>query len=1692
MTKDVSPSPAPHDMIIGTMNVDGTLNSPDAGSEDTTASPQAKPDSEVPEDEQALEWHEVIELQAFSERKAWIEGKIKFLESLPPIEVFAGLDAVRASAAEVPGLPSRAQLEEWVAEHDRIEKETEIFDSGELKKLKKLTKAAAQRNLSPADTDLIELALTTIYELDKLLHLLRDRSDNLDLLGIRLTWEERRSSAWTELRKVLSDIREFLRTRARWSPAVYDVSVAEDEATPGSLPKRRNSVVSIASMASDASSSLASPGYSRGARFKLAEVLSRDAAQFVSRVSSLKHTRIAGAGKTLDKLIDRSRKPVPDELLDEQDKLEDEGINAMEDVGKFVMTVVMQWKKADELYVETLKDKAAAQTLLEELEVAGLGHPTSRQDVAFSSRAAALVKRLQSREYPSSASSLFPRPTHPLFPDQPDATDAAVTLLSSELTFAMEQVKKVEVVAKDYHAILESVKRVEGACKAASALSSQYDSIIERLRKGVPADHGDGNPPDLSTEVCLDESRHAVFLASLPSILQELQRTDADAANLLPNAHTALLHLDHPGIDPQFKTDSTAEIDHLTTAQRAVVHVRQDIATRTSALETARKVWTSMKQAFVESEELRRNVSTAIDKHMWRQQLRSSEAPPTPESPSTGLQPLTISPGSVLARVDRMQAQLKEEVSDPIATVTPSVGAPLSDHLVQYSAALDSVLDNLRRTARFWDAVRNQSAAMEGIRDEAQGLQVQMEDLKVRFDRGIEDVLSGSLSGDELLLTEGGLSSELKRCQDALRIFNHALPRRVAFVGDVYAPTAGTSPRQRHPPLISAFDLESVRRAGLYDLPVDPASLDNVIRSDSNGYSMLLSGLAKHLEQKSENFQLVKTAKAVDAATSAILSNVRRVVDAVVAVKQSLVDPTNASNLGYLDWLANEVDRLVETDGVEIRRSFSPVRGLLHRLQSMPDSSESGLREGIVHARQRALDDVESQHMSWQESVMNLRAEITQAQGVQQSLMAEQLRLEQERAMAAAAEQERLVAEAASHSHLGDGQDTSDNVQIPSNSGANSAVIPERTTEVTYAVTSSKCLREGHGEHTRDRTLETLAESEMESSVGRDGHELDLFSIVPRQFSGASAPKSNALQQQILALRKRLRSIRINEAARPSPHPSDLSLPSDDVRREMDKTFTTVAADAKLLSCSETDESHVKAELQSLLSEIEASSELMHTVHRLADLSLTLRLCDDALSDLLEHIDSYPSPPLGMLSSHHVSNTSLTPEEQLAARLAFTRDLVTKMDTLFSEVASDLRAVAERTRILQTWSELEAMGNDRVNGTKSRPGSVMSSGRSSRVSGTSAMPVPTKKKKAPSYGKLSVGSANGLLAPPSLGGRRSASSSSTTGHSRSLSKPSLASTIRSVSGPTASPSSTLYGSTFASRQRTNSTASNPSVKTPLTQPHLTPSRPRAHTGHVSGTPRTSSPAFSDISSLSVSRSGTHLSQSSTSRSSWARAPRQSYPSIPRSPPRSKGTAIVRKPYIANPKNKLDVAVGEVVNRLPVNINIELVSDTWKDQSGKYWIGDQDPKLCFCRILRSQTVMVRVGGGWSELSKFIKDHFADAFRILPESPRLGSRDEKWISSASLSQAAALMTPPAHPKTPEPKDSFIPSFSLSTPNGASPKSIKTTSSPGSPLTPLQFLRRADIDSMSSRPDTPSKTRSAITSMLNTPARQPAWRP
>lgn len=74
-------------------------------------------------------------------------------------------------------------------------------------------------------------------------------------------------------------------------------------------------------------------------------------------------------------------------------------------------------------------------------------------------------------------------------------------------------------------------------------------------------------------------------------------------------------------------------------------------------------------------------------------------------------------------------------------------------------------------------------------------------------------------------------------------------------------------------------------------------------------------------------------------------------------------------------------------------------------------------------------------------------------------------------------------------------------------------------------------------------------------------------------------------------------------------------------------------------------------------------------------------------------------------------------------------------------------------------------------------------------------------------------------------------------------------------------------------------------------------------------------------------------------------------------------------YVSDPQNVLDVALGDILNDSPYKIQVKMVPG----EVGKYWFGITNPKLAYCRILRSRMVMVRVGGGWVELSQFLSDH-----------------------------------------------------------------------------------------------------------------------
>ncbi|KAF6762580.1 hypothetical protein DFP72DRAFT_987076 [Ephemerocybe angulata] len=1763
-------------------------------------------------EEQALESHEVIELQTFSERKAWIEEKIKFLESLPPIEVFADLDALRESAEEIPGLPTREQLQQWIVEHDLIEKESEIFDKGELKKLRQLTKAATQRNLSPEDTDLIELTLTTIYALDKLLHLLRDRSDNLDLLGIRLDWEEQRSASWIERRRILEDLDMFMTTRARWSPSIYDATPKVEDSPTLS---RRASVTSMASVTSD-SSSMNNPMFARSARFKLGELLGRDAAQFGARVTNLSHGRVAAAGRFLDKLIDHSRKPVPEVLLDEQDRLEEKSINQMENVNKFVLSLIMQWRKADEIYVETVKDQIAAKDLLEDIQAARYQHPTSRQSSAFKSRVDTLVQRLSVRVNPSTKITTFPKPEHHLFPQQREANDALALYLTQEIAAATELSQQAEAAAKEYRDSWEAVDRVETLVSSANELTSSFSSVIQRLTDGVSAESEDGSPPDLMSNDCLEPRRHSVFLALLPSIQSEASETAIKAGELVKQSQLAFYALSDESIDPAFKSDAKAAIRQLVAVQDQCQQLLDATSQRVARLREARHVWAAMDANLKEMQYVRDDIVQQMEHDCWKQEASGNGAPLTPESPIVELSPVTPSASNLEADLRQIGKKLVDTVDTPLQALSVTLEKPLNECLSTKAKSVRMFHDGLLRMNAMLKTIQEQSATMSSVRSEYNAFLLRIEDAKARLGSLTENVLGNDDSISDVKAEEVSTNLELSGVQSEVGQFIDSLASRVPFVSK-HAPLSPARATTFRRPSQGKTDTEV--EDPLQRLPLDLGKLDAAVRADSNTYVMRLRGVLDSVAKTSRQLDVAHLAKKVDGAiqdASTIIQQAEDDHDALQASLDSLPDAQNSKEgnlLQHIDGLTERVEAALNDSRPRLSRCLSPIRDMLRQMDASAHDFEPSVRQTLYSSRlrvkawstlatKRALEAEEQRKREEEarriaEEVERKRKEeearvrdearrkeeqrleeVRQAEEEERRKReeeAERVRLEKEKveeaerkrkekaardeAARAQREKDRMAQNASEKARL---MDERRDIEAKLHR-AESLLQEERRLQAEREQLALERTRIEKGQIKEESKKLLLAEQEAHKHLARADAERvkaaeeekrrlqkelefvkgehrralsereDLArqhqkaqhrskpSVVEDDVFGLSTPATSAtdderhLQSVIFGLRKRLRSLNINELARPMKgKKGSAGLPSTD-------QFTMLVKEASQLPDSVPNLT-VDAELRSFRMELESSEQLIDDIDNLARLSEAIVKCDTALSDLLEHIDSYPSVPL-TVSNLHTSNMSSLPSEQLAARTAFTRTVMDEMQAIFNTVSIDTRAISERTRVHQTWLELEEMAHDRLGGRKSRPVSVtsthLSSGRNSSASSSNLVSTPGTRpgmstKKRTSYSNLSVSSINvqgGKLAPPApIGNRRAVS-----GESRRSSSRMSISSSRSVSGPGPSIppvpfNSSVMAATFASRQRTSSITSVTGNQTPTAGRGTPVSKARVQSR------QTRSPSVgAEPSSRSRSFAAPVPPRTTkTSGSTWSRAPRNSLSSMmPRSmtPQKPKpGGAQPRKKYIADPKSKLDVAVGDVVNQLPVGINVESVSETWRDQSGKYWIGNQDPKLCFCRILRSQTVMVRVGGGWAELSKFIKDHFAESFRLMPESPPRGSggkqQEEKWISSATLLEQteqtdSPQFPPPPPPKTPEPTGPFVPSFSLLTPSGQSPRSI--LSSPGTPgsnkgtstasLTPMQFIRRADpTDPTLLRPITPSKPSSLSRNPPVTPSRGAVWRP
>jgi hypothetical protein len=655
-----------------------------------------------------------------------------------------------------------------------------------------------------------------------------------------------------------------------------------------------------------------------------------------------------------------------------------------------------------------MKDQVAALALSEEIETSKLHHPNVRQSSAFLTRADALMKRLSLRGNPTSPTGGFPRPNHSLIPEQRSSNASLAQTLSSEISTAKTLTKKVEIVANEYRHACEAVRRVEAIAQDASNLSASFTSIIDRLENGVTVGHGDGSPPDLSSQACLEPARHSVFLALLPSIVEELDTTSEKASLLLRSAHGACLILDRPGVDPSLKANVICEIQRLEALQERARGLKIDVVERVSRLRETRKIWSIMGERLKELEDIRRQLGDAMETHRWRKQSGGGETPLTPESP-LALQFPAVTSSDLATQLDSIQEKLARDIESPLSSMSPTLEPFLNDWLNQSVKGLTVLLSTVRQMARLLEAIQRQAEVMGTVRSEFEDFQVRIEDVKLGFDSAMQRVLSSQSSSEELANVEGRLNVATKDLHTLVQAFIDNLSQRIPFVSprDLHARSNGAFVKRRFSSqdLKLGVDLQQVP----VEMPFDLSSLDDAVRGDSNSYTMRLAGELEGLDQKANHFRLARMAKELDPALSSTVDGINLAIQKLASFKIALSATAEQRNEpGTLQSLLNDLSGFALDQRSKIGRSFSPLRELLSKMNSAPGAHDSAVHEVIYLARARAVDDAELKFSAWNTDVETLRNHISEAQRL------EALRLEQERVIEArrvAEEKERLEEE---------------------------------------------------------------------------------------------------------------------------------------------------------------------------------------------------------------------------------------------------------------------------------------------------------------------------------------------------------------------------------------------------------------------------------------------------------------------------------------------------------------------------------------------------------------------------------------------------------------------------------------------------------------------------------------------------------
>lgn len=667
--------------------------------------------------------------------------------------------------------------------------------------------------------------------------------------------------------------------------------------------------------------------------------------------------------------------------------------------------------RTDELYVETLKDQTSASNLLEEIETAKLYHPTSRQSASFVSRIDTILKRLAMRGDPAAPGNTFPRPEHPLFPDQAPFNARLVHDLSTNLAGALNTAQAAETAAREYKQSYEMVKGTETWLELVEKSIADLMAVSKRIRDGAPGEDGEGSPPNLMLPACLNPSTHSLYLALFPTMVQDCKQLLARADEQLQSGPSKIIQLEAPNIDPEFKKSANAKVQELTLLRTEVARLIDESAKKVARLRDSKKISASIDSKLASLKDVKLQMVETMEKTRWRQEFNGNNIPLTPESPA----PAMFTSLPVDEQLSQIDAHINVEIAIPLASLSITLEAPLQAYLSQKLAALHGSLKDGYQFLDLLGAIKHQASSMTSARDDFHGLSSRIEDARIYLTDMIDRTLHGATTtwGASDHTSNDASELGLEALQKDAASFIECLSGRIPFVGRHPSSTM-LMHSLKSPPLSGTFDTGFVLANQAVPLTFDLASLDAAVRSDSNSYAMRINGGLRSLDDLRAHLELSEMAKSADSDLGAIVSQADDLTAEFFAEGKTFTTIPRHTTESSVE-LENMLSRLkkVHDRHASIKRSLSPTRKFLRHMDEKSNSLDPTIRKQLYKSRVQRVDDVESRLNRLGDDISTLLKDAVHAVGLERKYqddmtLANERRKKEEEARAAAEEAERL------------------------------------------------------------------------------------------------------------------------------------------------------------------------------------------------------------------------------------------------------------------------------------------------------------------------------------------------------------------------------------------------------------------------------------------------------------------------------------------------------------------------------------------------------------------------------------------------------------------------------------------------------------------------------------------------------------